>query len=206
MGVELIFKYFTNLSMLQKQSFEAMFDVYKHWNAKINLISRKDIDNLYMNHVLPCLSIAKVLNFSYSDRVIDIGTGGGFPGIPLAIMFPDVNFHLIDSIGKKIDVTKQIAKELMLSNVTTEVGRAENIRGHYSFVTGRAVCNLQLFYSLTRHLLKPGNINGGMLYLKGGDGKIELAEADIKFQAYELNDLFAEEGNLFFGKVLYWVK
>jgi 16S rRNA (guanine527-N7)-methyltransferase len=207
MGVDVIFKYFPDLKPLQKQQFEAMAGIYGSWNAKINLISRKDIDNLYVRHVLDSLSIAKVVNFVADTRIVDVGTGGGFPGIPLAIMFPEVHFQLIDSIGKKVAAVSAIAQELLLTNVTTEVARGENVKGSYDFITGRGVCNLSVFYRLTKHLLNYSGVKngGGILYLKGTDGAKELASDGITFDEYEISDFFREE-DFFVAKRVYWIR
>jgi len=143
--MEIILKYFPELSENQKNLFKQLFPLYSKWNARINVISRKDIDHLYERHILHSLGIAKIIQFKNNTRVIDIGTGGGFPGIPLAILFPETHFHLVDSIGKKIKVVEAITESLGLTNVTYEQNRAENLKGKFDFVISRAV---KLFYSV----------------------------------------------------------
>lgn len=195
-GAEIIFKYFPDLSELQKKQFSQLFDLYVEWNTKINVISRKDIDNLYINHVLHSLGIAKVNTFKKGATVLDVGTGGGFPGIPLAILFPDTHFHLVDSIGKKITVVKEVAKGVGLQNVTAEQIRAEQVKGKYDFVVSRAVTRLKEFYSWIHQKVKSESVHtldNGILYLKGGDLDAELAELKRLHQVFELSDYFSEE-------------
>ena len=153
--------------------------LYSFWNEKINVISRKDIDNLYVNHVLHSLGIAKVLEFRKSADILDVGTGGGFPGIPLAILFPDTHFHLVDSIGKKITVVKNVADALQLKNVSAEQVRAEEIKDSYDFIVSRAVTRLKEFYGWIHKKTKRTSshpLQNGILYLKGGELDEELAE------------------------------
>jgi len=145
-NADLLFHYFPRLTASQKNQYLQLYDLYKDWNEKINVISRKDIDNLYMNHVLHSLGIAQVVSFKPGSIILDVGTGGGFPGIPLAIFFPDTHFHLVDSIGKKITVVKNVADALGLKNVTAEQIRAEQLKGEYDFVVSRAVTRLKEFY------------------------------------------------------------
>ncbi|MEQ9593468.1 MAG: 16S rRNA (guanine(527)-N(7))-methyltransferase RsmG, partial [Cyclobacteriaceae bacterium] len=168
-------KYFAELSENQQTQFASLGILYKEWNDKINVISRKDTDNIYVNHVLHSLGIAKVVTFKKGANILDVGTGGGFPGIPLAILFPDVEFHLVDSIGKKITVVTEIVKELGLKNVVAEKTRAEEIKGkQYDFVVSRAVTRMKEFYGWVQHKVKKISIHeldNGILYLKGGDLK-----------------------------------
>lgn len=195
-SADIIFHYFPDLSETQKKQFNQLFDLYKEWNEKINVISRKDIDNLYVNHVLHSLGIAKVLKFKSGTTVLDVGTGGGFPGIPLAILFPDVQFHLVDSIGKKITVVNEVAKGLKLRNVRGEQIRAEQVSGEYDFVVSRAVTRLKEFYGWIHKKTKKRSVHplqNGILYLKGGDLAEELAELKKDHSVYNLSDYFTEE-------------
>lgn len=195
-SADIIFHYFPDLSETQKKQFNQLFDLYKEWNEKINVISRKDIDNLYVNHVLHSLGIAKVLKFKSGATVLDVGTGGGFPGIPLAILFPDVQFHLVDSIGKKITVVNEVAKGLKLRNVRGEQIRAEQVSGEYDFVVSRAVTRLKEFYGWIHKKTKKRSVHplqNGILYLKGGDLAEELAELKKDYSVYNLSDYFTEE-------------
>jgi 16S rRNA (guanine527-N7)-methyltransferase len=173
----LIYEYFPDLSAEQKRQIELLYPLYTEWNSKINVISRKDIDELYVRHVLHSLSIAKFANFSNCHSVLDIGTGGGFPGIPLAILFPDIQFHLVDSIGKKIQVVEAVAEGLGLKNLKAEQARAEQIHGKYDVVTCRAVTQLNDFYTWIHKNLKP---DSEILCLKGGD----LAEEIKTFKTF----------------------
>lgn len=193
--MEFITKYFSNLSENQINQFSKLEDLYKEWNAQINVISRKDIDELYVRHVLHSLGIAKVQPFQPKASVLDVGTGGGFPGIPLAILFPETNFYLVDSIGKKIKVVNEVVTALGLENVKAEAIRAENVKGEFDFIVSRAVTNMDDFSKWVktkvakkqRHELK-----NGILYLKGGD----LAEELVNFPKatqYNLTDFFEEE-------------
>ncbi len=172
-----ILKFFPDLTPTQLAQFEQLLPLYKEWNEQINVISRKDIDELYLRHVLHSLSIAKVLKFQPGTEILDLGTGGGFPGIPLAILFPDVKFHLVDSIGKKIKVVQAVADGLGLTNVTATHSRAEDVKGKYDFVVSRAVAELGKLLQWTRKHLKTKHINmlpNGWLILKGGDIKSEI--------------------------------
>jgi 16S rRNA (guanine527-N7)-methyltransferase len=193
---DIIFNYFPDLSPTQREQFSHLFELYKDWNDKINVISRKDIDNLYVNHVLHSLGIAKVATFKAGAQILDVGTGGGFPGIPLAIMFPESNFHLVDSIGKKITVVKNVAEGVGLKNVRAEQIRAEQIKGEYDFIVSRAVTRLKEFYGWIHQKVKKKSIHqidNGILYLKGGDLEEELAEMKKPYQLTDLSDHFKEE-------------
>jgi 16S rRNA (guanine527-N7)-methyltransferase len=195
-AAEIIFHYFPNLSERQKKQFEQLYPLYEEWNSKINVISRKDIENLYINHVLHSLGIAKVNEFKPGASVLDVGTGGGFPGIPLAILFPETQFHLVDSIGKKITVVKNVAEGLGLKNVRAEQIRAEQIKGEYDFIVSRAVTRLKEFYGWINKKVKKDSKHqffNGILYLKGGDLTEELAELKRSHQVINLSDFFKEE-------------
>ncbi|GCC51998.1 16S rRNA (guanine(527)-N(7))-methyltransferase RsmG [Chryseotalea sanaruensis] len=173
-----------------------LFDLYSDWNEKINVISRKDIDNLYTNHVLHSLGIAKVQQFMAGSDILDVGTGGGFPGIPLAILFPDVKFHLVDSIGKKITVVKEVSTALGLKNVKAEQARAEQLKGEYDFIVSRAVTRIKEFHQWIHNKTKDKSIHerdNGILYLKGGDLDEELNELKKPYQLNNLSDYFKEE-------------
>ena len=187
--MDLIVKYFSNLSCNQIEQFEALEALYKYWNSKINLISRKDISELYLKHILHSLSIAKVIDFEKNTKILDVGTGGGFPGIPLAILYPDVDFLLVDSIGKKINVVNRISDEIGLSNVRTIHERAENINETFDFVVSRAVANMADFQKLVIGKFNKANINSlnnGIIYLKGGDLSEELQS--ISHVQYTISD------------------
>lgn len=171
-------KYFTSLSPRQRGQFSLLPSLYTGWNEKINVVSRKDIDNFEINHLLHSLAIARFISFRPGTSVIDVGTGGGLPGIPLAIFYPEVKFTLVDSIAKKIKVAESIASDAGLENVTAVTARAENIRGQYDFVIGRAVTETEQFISLTKHLVSPRSFNerkNGWILLKGGDLESELS-------------------------------
>jgi 16S rRNA (guanine527-N7)-methyltransferase len=195
-NVDLLFQYFPGLTATQKNQFTRLSDLYKDWNDKINVISRKDIDNLYINHVLHSLGIAKVISFQPGSKILDVGTGGGFPGIPLAILFPEAQFHLVDSIGKKITVVKAVADALGLKNVKAEQIRAEQIRDEYDFIVSRAVTRLKEFYGWVHKKVKKKSAHdlyNGVLYLKGGDLDEELSELKKTHQIFELSDYFNEK-------------
>lgn len=194
--MELINKYFPHITEEQRQRFTALDALYRDWNSKINVISRKDIDNLYEHHILHSLGIAQIINFKSGTRVMDLGTGGGFPGIPLAIMFPEVHFHLVDSIGKKIRVCDEVRTALGLTNVTTEWTRAENLKDKYDFVVSRAVMPLADLVKLVRKNIATKTQNAmpnGLICLKGG----ELANEVLPMKAHtlitSLSDYFEEE-------------
>ena len=192
--MQIIEKYFPDLSENQLQQFSDLQEIYEHWNAKINVISRKNIDTLYINHVLHSLAIAKVIQFKKGTTVLDIGTGGGFPGIPLAIFFPDTKFLLVDSIGKKIKVVNEVSSAICLSNVRTMHERAENVNETFDFVVSRAVTNMSDFKKWVngkfnkRHY---NSINNGILYLKGGNLVEELR--GISHSKYDISKFFNEE-------------
>jgi 16S rRNA (guanine527-N7)-methyltransferase len=193
---EIIFRYFPELTETQKSQFTKLSALYSDWNEKINVISRKDIENLYTNHVLHSLGIAKVMLFKPGASVLDVGTGGGFPGIPLAILFPETNFHLVDSIGKKITVVNAVAEGLGLRNVKGEQIRAEQSKNNYDFIVSRAVTRLKEFYGWVHQKVKDKSIHdldNGILYLKGGDLEEELKELRKPYSLYNLSDYFNEE-------------
>ena len=194
MSSEIILKYFPNLTDQQKSQFQQLETLYKDWNEKINVISRKDIDEFYERHVLHSLGIAKIMEFADGTKVLDIGTGGGFPGIPLAILFPNVEFTLVDSIGKKITVVNAVAESLGLKNVKAYHERAEKIKDKFHFVVSRAVTQMPVFLRWLKGKFEKEQFNpkhNGVLYLKGGDLGEELA--GIKCEIYHLKDQFGEE-------------
>ncbi|MTI20593.1 16S rRNA (guanine(527)-N(7))-methyltransferase RsmG [Fulvivirga sp. RKSG066] len=195
MQADIINKYFPDLTPLQKEQFSKLQELYTSWNEKINVISRKDIDALYVRHVLHSLGIAKVMSFEPGTKVLDVGTDGGFPGIPLAILFPDVQFHLVDSIGKKIKVVKAVSEALGLENVEADQMRAEQLKSQYHFVVSRAVTRLKPFYQWVKNKFLKDDFNqlpNGILYLKGGDLKEELTESKKRYKLYNLPDFFEE--------------
>lgn len=190
---DIILRHFPGLTAAQKEQFAALSSLYREWNGKINVISRKDIDNLYTNHVLHSLGIAKVQAFKPGASVLDVGTGGGFPGIPLAILFPETGFRLVDSIGKKITVVQGVAASLGLHNVTATQIRAEELKGEFDFIVSRAVTRLKTFYGwVHRKTKKKSNheLYNGILYLKGGDLQEELAELKKPHQLFDLSSYF----------------
>ena len=193
--VELIYSHFPDLTERQRDQFAALHDLYTEWNAKINVISRKDMESFYEKHVLHSLGIAKVYSFQPGQKVLDVGTGGGFPGIPLAILFPETQFHLVDSIGKKIKVVLAVAEALGLENVRADHGRAEEFKGPYDFVVSRAVTQMQRFIpwikgKISQKNLDPERVNG-LLYLKGGDLAEELGT--MKARISNLSNVFTSE-------------
>ena len=193
--MEEITKYFPNLTEIQLQQFQKLEALYHDWNAKINVISRKDIDELYVKHVLHSLAIAKIQKFEPGTYVLDVGTGGGFPGIPLAILFPETRFYLIDVILKKINVVKAVAEGLELKNVKAEQMRAENVKGDFDFIVSRAVTNMPDFVSWIKDKIKKQNkhlLPNGILYLKGGDLTQELADFP-KATEYNIADFFEND-------------
>lgn len=194
--MDIILKYFPNLTERQKEQFAALPDLYGDWNSKINVISRKDMDNFMEHHVLHSLAIAKVLQFKTMAEVMDLGTGGGFPGIPLAIMFPDANFYLVDSIGKKIKVVQSVAESLQLKNVKAEQIRAEQVDRDFDFIVSRAVTDLSQFVGWVRGKLSDihyHKLRNGIIYLKGGDLTEEIAPFKKKVHVYDISDFFEEE-------------
>ncbi|MCE7041954.1 16S rRNA (guanine(527)-N(7))-methyltransferase RsmG [Dyadobacter sp. CY312] len=194
--MELIHKYFPDLTETQVEKMTQLEELYKDWNAKVNVISRQDIDTLYERHVLHSLGIAKVMQFKSGTSILDVGTGGGFPGIPLAILFPEAQFHLVDSIGKKIRVVQEIASELKLTNVKAEQVRAERLDDTYEFVVSRAVTRLAPFVGWVQKNISKNSfhsLRNGILYLKGGDLAEELSEVKQKTRTYDLSDYFTED-------------
>ena len=196
MPMDKILKYFPEITERQKEQFAALLPLYEDWNSKINVISRKDMDNFYEHHVLHSLAIAKVQPFKPMAEILDVGTGGGFPGIPLAILFPDARFHLIDSIGKKIKVVQSVAEQLELKNVRTEQIRAEQLRGEYDFIVSRAVTDLGQFTQWVRgriSTIQYHKLRNGIIYLKGGDLTDELAPFKKKARTWDISDFFQED-------------
>ncbi len=194
--MDIILKYFHGLTPLQKEQFSKLPELYSHWNEQINVISRQDIENLFEKHILHSLAIAKVVNFKNGTEILDVGTGGGFPGIPLAILYPECQFHLVDSIGKKIKVVTEIAQALGLKNVRAEQIRAEQIDYEYDFVVTRAVTRVLPFTEWVRGKFNQNQYNklkNGILFLKGGDLSEELKEYGKKTKTYELYEFFDEE-------------
>ncbi|MCE7863181.1 MAG: 16S rRNA (guanine(527)-N(7))-methyltransferase RsmG [Bacteroidetes bacterium CHB5] len=194
--MEIIQHYFPGLSSTQVIQFERMGQLYKEWNEKINVISRKDIENIYVNHILHSLGIAKVISFEPGSDVLDVGTGGGFPGVPLAVLFPETRFHLVDSIGKKITVVTEVCKALGLKNVKPEQVRAEQLKGKYDFIVSRAVTRMKEFYGWINTKVKKESIHSldnGILYLKGGELDEEMNELKRPYSVYNLPDYFKEE-------------
>ncbi|WP_430409897.1 16S rRNA (guanine(527)-N(7))-methyltransferase RsmG [Kordia sp.] len=193
--MEIIQKYFTDLTDEQIEQFGQLEALYKEWNAQINVISRKDIDELYIRHVLHGLAIAKVQPFTAGSRILDVGTGGGFPGIPLAILFPEVQFVLVDAIGKKIKVVQAVADRIGLTNVSAHHMRAEKVKGEFDFIVSRAVTNMPDFVKWVRKkVAKKQNheLKNGILYLKGGDLTEELKDF-IKAKLFPIPEYFEEE-------------
>lgn len=195
MGIDIITKYFPELTDIQKQQFEALFDLYSDWNSKINVISRKDIGNLYEHHVLHSLGITQIIRFRPGSRVMDLGTGGGFPGIPLAIFFPDTQFHLVDSIGKKIRVASEVATAIGLKNVTWIQERAEDEKQLFDFVVSRAVMPLGDLLKIVRKNISDKQQNAlpnGLICLKGGELHQETLPVKHKVCIQNLSDYFEE--------------
>ena len=196
MTADIISQHFPDLTAHQLQQYEMLQGLYEHWNSQINVISRKDIDQLYERHILHSLGIAKVIKFLPGENVLDVGTGGGFPGIPLAIMFPETNFYLVDSIGKKIKVVKEVAAGLELENVQSSHNRAEEIDQKFDFIISRAVTRLSEFYPWIKNKFNKQSKNtlpNGILYLKGGDLVEEIAESRLVVKRYELKKYFPGE-------------
>ena len=196
-GVELIYKYFDNLSQSQREQFAALYDTYAEWNAKINVISRKDFDSLYLKHVLHSLAIAKVCSFADGAKVLDVGCGGGFPSVPLAILFPNVQFTAVDSIGKKITVVKGVCEAAGMKNLNAINDRVENVPEKFDFVVSRAVTDMATFVGWIWKKIERGEGHGtlpnGVLYLKGGDLDAELAQTKMAWSRYNISDYFEEE-------------
>lgn len=193
--VSLLLKYFPNLTLVQQQQFERLQGLYEHWNSQINVVSRKDIEFLYERHILHSLGIAKVIEFKPKTNIMDVGCGGGLPGIPLAILFPEVEFYLIDSIGKKIKVVNEISNSIGLRNVTAEQKRAEEVKEKFEFVISRAVAEFPLFYRWVQSKISKNQFNSlpnGILYLKGGDLDDEFWEFRKRVTFYDLKDYFQE--------------
>jgi 16S rRNA (guanine527-N7)-methyltransferase len=198
--MEIILKYFSDFTETQLHQFQSLDHLYREWNSRINVISRKDMDGLYEKHVLHSLSIAAVFDFEKSSRVIDIGTGGGFPGIPLAIYFPDVNFHLVDSVGKKLKVVEAIAREINLNNITTGHMRAEDFRDkNFDFAVSRAVAPLADLWKWSKPLISTKDevrstmFKRGLICLKGGDLHVEIQQSGTHPRIIEIYQLFPEE-------------
>ncbi len=193
--MNLILKYFPNLTEDQINKFEKLESLYQDWNLKINVVSRKDIDELYIRHVLHSLGIAKVIEFKPGSKLLDVGTGGGFPGIPLAIMFPDCSFHLVDSIAKKLKVVDEVVAGLGLTNVKTTHSRVENIDGKYDFIISRAVAAMPTFVHWVKGKIakdQKHDLKNGILYLKGGDLSEELKDYRTT-TIYNLSDYYSED-------------
>jgi 16S rRNA (guanine527-N7)-methyltransferase len=206
--MNVILKYFSEFTDKQVQQLELLQNLYGEWNDKINVISRKDIEHLYLKHVLHSLSIAAIFDFADETSIIDIGTGGGFPGIPLAIYFPNVQFHLVDSIGKKLKVVREIASAIQLENVTTQHIRAEEIKNRkFDFAVSRAVAPLKDLWRWSRPLLNKNNRNNfpnGLICLKGGDLGLEISESGLRPDQVTLHEIFDEE--YFKEKYMLYVK
>ncbi|MCK5441552.1 MAG: 16S rRNA (guanine(527)-N(7))-methyltransferase RsmG [Maribacter sp.] len=195
MKAEIIFKYFPNLSESQRVQFALLEDLYKDWNLKINVVSRKDIEELFLRHVLHSLGIAKIQEFNPNSAILDVGTGGGFPGIPLAILFPESQFTLVDSIGKKIKVVEEVVEGLQLKNVTPINNRVEELNNHYDFIVSRAVAAMPTFVHWVKGKIKKESVHGrrnGILYLKGGVLSEELKNYKTA-QIFDLTDYFTED-------------
>ncbi len=193
--MQVIEKYFPDLDDQQKEKLETLAPLYQHWNMKVNLVSRKDIEYLKVRHILHSLSIARFFQFRPGAEILDLGTGGGFPGIPLAILFPSVNFHLVDSIGKKIKIVKIIADELELPNVEAYQERGENLNQKFDFITSRSVTNLPRFFAWMKGKIKRKSMNefpNGIIYLKGGEFEEELKQIRWKHELYYLDKWFEE--------------
>lgn len=194
--MEIILKYFPDLSAKQIQQFSQLNTLFCQWNEKINLVSRKDAALLYERHILHSLSISKLIQFKPGTKILDVGTGGGFPGIPLAIMFPDSNFLLVDSIAKKIMVVDDLLNQLQLNNAKAKNIRAESLNEKYDFIVSRAVAAFPVFYNWVKLKINKNNknqISNGILYLKGGDLKLEMQSFYPRYKEFEISGFFSEE-------------
>lgn len=194
--MEIILKYFPNLTEEQRRQFAALYYLYLDWNAKINVISRKDIENLYEHHVLHSLGIAKAIDFKPESKVMDLGTGGGFPGVPLAILFPETQFHLVDSIGKKVRVATEVSNAIGLNNISFQHARAQEVKEQYDFVVSRAVMPLSDLIDIIKKNISKKQINAlpnGLICLKGGELVNETMPFKNKTIMYNLSDFFTEE-------------
>jgi 16S rRNA (guanine527-N7)-methyltransferase len=192
---QIIFRYFPELDETQRNQIEQLFALYTLWNAQINVISRKDMEQFYERHVLHSLSIAKLIKFAPGTRILDVGTGGGFPGIPLAILFPQCQFHLVDSIGKKIKVVNEVSRELGLSNVTASHSRVEDVKGKFHFVVNRAVAAMPLLVSWVRNHIAKEQLNAipnGIISLKGGDLSEEMEGLGKHYDEFPISQYFSE--------------
>jgi 16S rRNA (guanine527-N7)-methyltransferase len=211
LNFEIIPKYFPNLTEIQTNQFKQLFDLYANWNSKINVVSRKDFESLYEKHILHSLAIAKYIQFEKGTKVLDIGTGGGFPGIPLAILFPETEFTLCDSIAKKIKVAEEVANGIDLKNIDFVVGRVENLKEEFHFIVSRAVASMETIYRWTQDYIAEDCFNSklnGYLLLKGGDLKEEIKNikklnAKLNVQTADLNKYF--EGEFFETKQLVYI-
>lgn len=195
-SMDIIEKYFKDLSSKQREQLAQLEELYKYWNERINVISRKDIDKLYIHHVLHSLSVAKLIHFRPGTDIIDVGCGGGFPGIPLAIMFPETNFHLVDSIGKKVKVVQEVSAALGLTNVKAEQARVEKLKGKYDFIVSRAVTAFPKFVGLVRNKIQHKDQNSlpnGIIYLKGGNFEGEIHDYKKMISIFDISDFFEEE-------------
>ena len=193
--ISVLMRYFPSLTATQQDQFERLFSLYAEWNERINVISRKDIENLYVNHVLHSLAIAKAIQFRSETQVLDAGTGGGFPGIPLAVMFPETRFHLVDSIGKKIKVVQAVAEGLGLKNVQAEQCRMETMPCRYDFVVSRAVTAFPQFYQWVKGKILSRNLNelpNGIWYLKGGEVDEEMKQLNLPYTLYNISEWYEE--------------
>lgn len=206
MSIELILKYFPGLSPQQTTQMGMLGELYASWNERMNLVSRKDLENLYERHILHSLAVARVVRFRQGARILDAGTGGGFPGVPLAILFPGCTFHLVDATAKKLAAVKGIADSIGLKNLTVEHARLENLPGKYDFVLGRALASLPRTMEWTWKNIEPAPGRGhGLIYLKGGDFPEKLAEISCQYKVFDIRDFFEEE-YFITKKIVYLIK